>query len=144
MGASFGVAIFGAILNNRLSFYLPRFVPARAAKGIDPRSLVASPADIRKLPAVVQHGVIESFSRSIHVTFLWGLPLLVVAFAVTFLLRENPLRETAFITVPVEGLPVEAAESEVVGAGPALVGHALADEARPPVLTPAPPGAPSR
>ena len=56
----------------------------------------------RHLPAATQHGVIEALSRSIHVTFLFATPLLVVAFVVTWFLRETPLRETAHITMPIE------------------------------------------
>src|SRR5207248_5403498 len=59
MGASFGVAAYGAVLNNRLAFNLPRLVPPGAARGINPRTLTASPAAIRQLPSVVQHGVLE-------------------------------------------------------------------------------------
>jgi EmrB/QacA subfamily drug resistance transporter len=116
MGASFGVALYGAILNNRLAYYLPKLVPAGSAGKLDPRTLVNSPAAIRRLPAPVQHGVLESLARSIHVVFLVGVPLMVVAFFVTWLLREVPLRETAHLTVGVDEAGVEAAESEVVGA----------------------------
>ena len=116
MGASFGVAAYGAVLNNRLAYNLPRLVPPSVAHGINPRTLTASPAAIRRLPAPVQHGVLEALARSIHVVFLFGLPLMVIAFFVTFLLKETPLRETAHLTVPVDEMGVEAAESETVGA----------------------------
>jgi EmrB/QacA subfamily drug resistance transporter len=122
MGSSFGVAVFGAILNNRLAYNVPRLVPPGTASKFDMRTLTSSPAEIRKLPANVEHAVIEALSRSIHVTFLAALPLLVIAFFVTFLLRETPLRETAHITVPVD---VEAAEVEPVGAGPVLISEAI-------------------
>jgi hypothetical protein len=102
MGSSFGVAAFGAILNNRLSYHLPRLLPAGALKSIDPRTLVSSPAAIRRLPAAIQNGVIHALARSIHVTFLCAAPMLVVAFVITWFLKESPLRETAHITMPIE------------------------------------------
>ena len=117
MGASFGVAMYGAILNNRLAYYLPKFVPTSTAGKLNVQSLTASPAAIRQLPPATQHGVLLSLSHSIHVVFLFGLPLMVIAFFVTFLLKETPLRETAHVTVPVDELGVEAAETEAVGAG---------------------------
>jgi EmrB/QacA subfamily drug resistance transporter len=116
MGSSFGVAVFGAILNNRLAYHLPRLVPAGTLKQFDVRALTASPDAIKALPGPVHNAVIEALARSIHVTFLAALPLLAVAFAVTFLLRETPLRETAHIS-----MPVEAAETEPVGAAATLV-----------------------
>ena len=122
MGASFGVAVFGAILNNRLAFNLDRLLPPGAAKGVDPRSLVASPDAIRRLPAAVHTPVIESLAKSIHVTFLVAVPLLLAAFAVTWLLKETPLRSTAHLSVPLNAeLGPEAAEVEAVGAGPNLL-----------------------
>jgi EmrB/QacA subfamily drug resistance transporter len=126
MGSSFGVAVFGAILNNRLAFNVPRLVSAADLRRFDMRRLTASPADIRKLPVNVQHGVIEALAKSIHVTFLWAIPLLVAAWSVTFLLQETPLRETAHITVPLDvELGVEAVETEAVGAGPSLISDAV-------------------
>ncbi|MBV8982020.1 MAG: MFS transporter, partial [Acidimicrobiia bacterium] len=116
MGASFGVSMYGAILNNRLAYYLPKLVPARTAGKLNVQSLTASPAAIRQLPPATQHGVLLSLARSIHVVFLFGLPLMIVAFFVTFLLKETPLRETAHVTVPTDEMGVEAAESEAVGA----------------------------
>ena len=99
MGSSFGVAVFGAILNNRLAYHLPKLLPGGAAAGLDERTLVSSPAAIRELPPAVHDGVIEALSRSIHVTFLWAIPLVVIAFLVTFKLKETPLRTTAHLTV---------------------------------------------
>ena len=126
MGSSFGVAVFGAILNNRLAYHLPRLLPAGAAQQFDMRSLTSSPQAIRALPGPVRGAVVEGLARSIHVTFLWALPLLVAAFCVTFLLKETPLRETAHITVPLDAeLGVEAAETEPVGAGPSLIADAV-------------------
>jgi EmrB/QacA subfamily drug resistance transporter len=130
MGASFGVAMYGAILNTRLAHYLPKLVPAGAAGGLNVRTLTASPAAIRKLPAPVQHGVLEALARSIHVVFLVGVPLMVVAFFITWLLREVPLRETAHLTVPVDEVGVEAAESEAVGAAGVILAEAVEGERR--------------
>ena len=110
MGSSFGVAVFGAILTNRLAYHLPRLLPPGTKLGVDPRSLTASPQAIRALPPDIQHAVIEALARSIHVTFLVGVPLVALAFFVTLLLKETPLRTTAHLTVPAE-------EKAIPGAG---------------------------
>jgi len=99
MGGSFGVAVFGAILNYRLTVELQARVPADAlaATGGDFGRLLNSPAQIRTLPPAVQEGIIEALARSIHSVFVWALPLLVVSFAIAWWLEEIPLRETAHI-----------------------------------------------
>ena len=102
MGGAFGVAVFGAILTNRLAHNLRQLLPPGTnLHGVSANSIAASPAAIRALPAAVEHAVILALSRSIHVVFLLAVPLALAAFGVTWLLRENPLRETAHIGIEV-------------------------------------------
>jgi EmrB/QacA subfamily drug resistance transporter len=98
MGGAFGVAAYGAILNNRLAHYLPQLLP-RGFSGahINGGTILGSPEAIRRLPGPVSHAVIEALARSIHVVFIAAVPLTAAAFFVTFLLKEIPLRETAHI-----------------------------------------------
>lgn len=94
MGGAFGVAIAGAIVNNRLDFWLPRLISDEDLAGIDARTLTSSPEQLRQLPEPVLSGVVEAFSRSVDVAFLVAVPVVLVAFLLTWFLRENPLRET--------------------------------------------------
>ncbi|MEX2237823.1 MAG: MDR family MFS transporter [Dehalococcoidia bacterium] len=94
MGGAFGVAIFGSILSNRLDHFLPRLVSSEQLQGRSSAELTASPEVIHSLPPEVLAGVIEAFSRSLHSVFLWAVPVAVLAFAVSWLLREIPLRES--------------------------------------------------
>ena len=95
MGGAFGVAIFGAILTNRLTYNLKLLLPPGSK--IDPGSLTGSPAAIAKLPPSVHDAVIQSLANSIHVVFLAAVPLTIAAFVVTWFLPERPLRETAHV-----------------------------------------------
>ncbi len=97
LGAAFGVAIFGSILNNRLDYYLPRLVPSAALNGISRAALTATPAQLRTLPAPVLHGVVEAFARSLDTVFLWAVPVVFLSFLASWLLREIPLREHAHV-----------------------------------------------
>jgi EmrB/QacA subfamily drug resistance transporter len=107
MGSAFGVAIFGSILTNRLEYNLPRELPQ--ASGISAGQLLGStPAQLHALPAAVREGAVRAFSMSLHTMFLWVVPLAVVAFALTWLLQEIPLREYA----PVG--PADAAAAEII------------------------------
>jgi EmrB/QacA subfamily drug resistance transporter len=102
MGGAFGVAVFGAILSNRLSYNLSRLLPkGGASRLVNTETIAASPAAIRRLPSGIQHAVIEALARSIHVVFLLSVPLAVAAFLVTLMLKEIPLRETAHIGLEV-------------------------------------------
>jgi hypothetical protein len=98
MGGAFGVAVFGAILTNRLVYNLDRLLPGRSRQ-LDLASITGSPAAIRALPASTQSAVIQALASSIHVLFLTAVPLALFAFVVTWFLPEKPLRQTAHIGV---------------------------------------------
>jgi EmrB/QacA subfamily drug resistance transporter len=98
MGGAFGVAVFGAILNNRLIHNLQQLLPAGATGGaLDVAKVTGSPAAIQQLPPDVHDAVIQALANAIHVVFLAAVPLALVAFGVTWLLPEKPLRKTAHI-----------------------------------------------
>jgi EmrB/QacA subfamily drug resistance transporter len=81
VGGSVGVALFGALFNSRLTDLLG----ARAPAGV-------TPAEIAHLPAEQQTQLAGAFADAITHVFLFATPLLLVGFAVTWLLREKPLR----------------------------------------------------
>lgn len=97
LGGAFGASIFGAILSNRLAYNLPKLVPGFSTGGFDVEALKGSPAQIHALPGPVRDGVIEAFARSIHVVFLWTVPLVAIAFLITLLMKELPLRDSAHV-----------------------------------------------
>ncbi len=100
MGGAFGVAAFGTLLNNRLDYYVPRLVPADALAALGSpagRDLARSREVIQQLPPAVQAGVIQAFADGLHVVFLAALPVAVVAFALTWFLKEIPLGEQAHV-----------------------------------------------
>ena len=97
LGSAFGVAIFGSILNNRLTSELGKAVPAEALGQISRSTLTASPAQLKALPADIHAGVVHAFSLSLDSVFLWAVPLIIVAFVVSWFLQEMPLREYAHV-----------------------------------------------
>ena len=100
MGGAFGVAIFGSILANRLDYWLPRLVPPEALEGTSSEALTASPAVVRALPPPVLDGVTQAFANSLETVFLAAVPVALLAFAVSWLLREIPLREASHLAPP--------------------------------------------
>jgi EmrB/QacA subfamily drug resistance transporter len=90
LGGSFGVAIFGAIYASRLSAHLRDFPPAAARQ----LAKVRNPEQVKHLPPVVRADFLQAFSHSLHAVFLWGMAVAIVPFALSWLLKEVPLRTT--------------------------------------------------
>ncbi|HWG02522.1 MAG TPA: MFS transporter [Trebonia sp.] len=96
IGGSFGVSVFGAIFSNQLATQL-----AKALKGVplppgfSPAAVESNTSALKKLPAAVQHDVLHAFSAALHPVFLTSVPIALVAFALSWFLREVPLRTSA-------------------------------------------------
>ena len=85
VGGSIGIAAFGAIFSNRLTQHLPASAPL-------PRS--ATPETVRSLPPALHETYVHAVALALHPVFLVGAATGIVAFALTWLLREVPLRKT--------------------------------------------------
>jgi Na+/melibiose symporter-like transporter len=95
MGGAFGVAIFGAVLTNRLNHYMGQFLTPAQLNSVDPTELRSSPEVLRTLPAEVHAGVIQAFAHSIDTIFLVAAPCALIGFILALLLPELPLRSRA-------------------------------------------------
>jgi MFS family permease len=91
MGSSFGVAVFGSIYSHQLPGQLAEAV---RATGADPR-VVTTVEGVRNLPASMRSAVTEAYANSLHVVFLWAVPVAAVGFVTALLLKEVPLRDSA-------------------------------------------------
>ncbi len=94
IGGSFGTAIFGAIFANVLTGNLSHYLAGVKLPSGFNGAEGASPAALAKLPPAVHAGYIQAVNASLHPVFLWAVPFAVLAFAVTWLLKEVPLRKT--------------------------------------------------
>lgn len=96
MGGSFGVAVFGAVMNARLASELPDRIPgeALAEMGVEVSDLLNSPAAIRALPLPVANGVISSLEVAVQTVFWWSVPMMLIGFILALFLKEIPLRDT--------------------------------------------------
>lgn len=92
VGGAFGVALFGAIFASRLAHQLTRLpagVAARLGGGVH-----LNPEQARHLPPAIHARFLEAFAHALHGVFLWGAGLTALAFALSWLLQEAPLRNT--------------------------------------------------
>jgi len=90
VGGSIGVAAFGAIFANRLRAELAAHLPP----GVQ-LPAAANPAAIRRLPPAVHAPYIQAFTASLRPVFVFAAAVAVLAFVLSWLLREIPLRKTS-------------------------------------------------
>lgn len=94
LGQTIGSAVFSVVLVSRLDMWLERLVPGER---INAASIQQSPKQLLALEPEVRDGIVQSFANSLHVVFLAGIPAIAIAFLLTWLVPEHPLRTTAVI-----------------------------------------------
>jgi DNA-binding MarR family transcriptional regulator len=95
IGGSFGTAVFGAIFDHVLPGNITSALHGlRLPPGVGITS-GASPAALAKLPPAVHAALVSGYSASIRTVFLAAVPVGAVAFALSWTLKELPLRRTA-------------------------------------------------
>jgi EmrB/QacA subfamily drug resistance transporter len=93
IGGSLGTAVLGAIFSNRLSSELKSVLPASATGHLSGGSQV-SPNAIARLPSALRSGYLHAFTSSLNTVFAVAAVIAVVAFALSWFIRQLPLRET--------------------------------------------------
>jgi EmrB/QacA subfamily drug resistance transporter len=95
IGGSIGVSLFGAIFAAGVVANLAAALPAGA-----PLPSVTAPAAIRALPDATRTLYLDAFTAALHPVFVYGAVIAVLAFALTWFLREIPLRGTVSTSSP--------------------------------------------
>ena len=104
IGGVLGVSIFGAIFSNRLASELASALRGvTLPSGLSGASAAANPAVLKTLPAAIRADVQHAFSLALHPVFLSAIPVALVAFVLSWFLREVPLRATSSVGIG-EGL----------------------------------------
>jgi EmrB/QacA subfamily drug resistance transporter len=100
VGGSIGVALFGTIFANRVRVELAHRLPAGAHV---PKTI--NPAGIKRLPPRTHEAFAQAFSAALHPVFVTAAAVSLVAFGLSWLLREQPLRTHAHASdaIPVPG-----------------------------------------
>ncbi|WP_441245443.1 MDR family MFS transporter [Kitasatospora sp. McL0602] len=91
IGGSFGVALFGALFNDRVKSTMSTLPAQPGAKG-SAQLTQMGPGELRKLPAAVQDVYHHAVSNGIHTVFLWGAVISLIAVAAAVFIRDIPLR----------------------------------------------------
>src|SRR3954452_9298392 len=88
MGGSLGTAALGAIFTARLTAELSGTPAARVSAG------AIDPSAVSRLPAPVREGYTGAFTDALSTVFLVGAGIVAVAFLLSWLVEERPLRQT--------------------------------------------------
>jgi hypothetical protein len=100
IGGSFGVSGLGVVFNNRLLSNLKAHAAAAQLRGLSGSSVTANPAQIDHFPPAVRVVFVNAFSHALQGVFLVAVPFAVLAFALSFIMKEIPLRTTAHLGGP--------------------------------------------
>ena len=90
IGGSIGVAAFGAVFVNRLHAEIAKLLPP----GVE-LPAAANPGAIKHLPPAVHDPYVHAFAAALRPVFLVAAAVSVLAFVLSWLLREIPLRKTS-------------------------------------------------
>jgi EmrB/QacA subfamily drug resistance transporter len=85
LGGAVGLAVYGAVFNARIT-----------SSGIDER-LLQAPSQIEDLPPSTRDPVITALADAVQFLFVVSVPVVAVAFALSWFVKEIPLRETSAI-----------------------------------------------
>jgi hypothetical protein len=127
MGQSFGTAIFGAILSNRLTAYIKKDLPHSSSQLTSSGGGTSlSRATLQQESAVAaQHGipnlfdiVVRDFTSAMSVVFETAAGIMVIAWVLSFFLKQVELRKAG---VPSQSGPeVGEADAEDLNVAPAV------------------------
>ncbi len=109
IGGSFGTAVFGAIFSAQLAGNLKHYLAGLSLPAGFNGTQGSSPAALAKLPPAVHHGYQQAYASSLHTVFLVAVPIAAVAFGLSWLLKEVPLRQTSKAPNPAQTLAPTAA-----------------------------------
>src|SRR4051812_39689962 len=104
IGGAIGTATFGAIFSHELSASLATSAGARA-DALAATGGRLSPTQLHALPPPVRDAYLTAFTDSLSTVFTVAAAIAALAFALSWLLPERPLRATAGASGPADGLP---------------------------------------
>ena len=104
IGGSFGTATFGAVFSNVLAGNLAASLHGLTLPHGVTAASGASPAVLAHLPAAVHLGYITGYAKSLQTVFLVATPFAAVAFALSWTLKDIPMRTTVGAPDPADTL----------------------------------------
>ncbi|MEU2877905.1 DHA2 family efflux MFS transporter permease subunit [Streptomyces sp. NPDC007070] len=126
IGASFGVAIFGTVFASRLADKLAAALKGAALPpGVSADALKSDPRGIGALPAALRPAALHAYASAITDVFLYAAPVALLAFLLSWFLKEDRLRGSVTapdVTETYVTNPVERSSHEEVARALSLLG----------------------
>jgi MFS family permease len=97
IGGAFGVSALGEVFNDRVLSQLKVHATAAQLSLVKGGSIAANPAQINHLPTAERLLFIDAFSHGLQGVFLAAVPFAILAFVLSWVMKEIPLRTTANI-----------------------------------------------
>jgi EmrB/QacA subfamily drug resistance transporter len=94
IGGAFGVSALGAVFDSRLLSSLSSHASAAQLRLFSGGNVTANPAQINHLPTAQKMVFIDAFSHALQAVFLVAVPFAVLAFVLSWIMKEIPLRTT--------------------------------------------------
>ena len=107
IGGTVGAGIVGALFATRLTSKVSHLLPPGSGAHL-PNIQALTPKELSSLPPTVVHALVTAYSYALPPIFLWLAPSLVVAFVLSFFLKEVRLRTS----VGAESAPADAADQD--------------------------------
>jgi EmrB/QacA subfamily drug resistance transporter len=98
IGGAFGVSLLGAVLSGRLLSQLSKHATAAELKLVQGGSVNINPKQLDNLPPAEHIFYIDAFSHALQDVFLVAVPFAVLAFILSWMMKEIPLRTTAQVS----------------------------------------------
>jgi hypothetical protein len=113
VGASLGVAIFGAMFTNRLSEKLTDVFTGAGASATDAGNATATldPQTMAQLPDAVREGIVNAYADSLAPVFWYLIPFILIAFVLALFLKQVKLSDTAGMVARGEAIGGEEAQA---------------------------------
>ena len=99
LGGSFGLAIFGTVLNSTIRSEIPKRIPIEPDNA---SSIIRSPEQIAALPLASKQAVIDSLAMGVSRIYWLCAATMVIALLLAIILREQPLRLRAGLSDAME------------------------------------------
>jgi hypothetical protein len=114
VGASLGVAIFGALFTTRLSEKLTAIFTEAGATDVGNATATLDPQTLAQLPEPVRDAIVNAYAESLAPVFWYLIPFILIAFVFALFLKQIPLSDQAGMVA--RGEAISGAEAEALEA----------------------------